>query len=83
MQRTHRQLQRTNDREQTTRRQIQTCKAFKQDRWPGDEGKHDAVPAAQHTQTMELSPGKSECPAHVLEDPVMVDELAVKTWVPF
>jgi hypothetical protein len=32
---------------------------------------------------MELSPGKSECPAHVLEDLAMVDELAVKTWVPF
>ena len=43
----------------------------------------DEVPEAQHTQTMELSPGKSECPAHVLEDLVMVDELAAKTWVPF
>ena len=43
----------------------------------------DEVPEAQHTQTMELSPGKSECPAHVLEDLAMVDELAAKTWVPF
>jgi hypothetical protein len=27
----------------------------------------DEVPEAQHTQTMELSPGKSEYPARVLE----------------
>ena len=38
----------------------------------------DEVPEAQHTQTMELSPGKSEYPARVLEDLVMVDELAAK-----
>ena len=38
----------------------------------------DVVPEAQHTQTMELSPGKSEYPARVLEDLVMVDELAAK-----
>ena len=39
----------------------------KRNRWPGDEGKRDVVPEAQHTQTMELSPGKSEYPALVLE----------------
>ena len=41
--------------------------AVKRNRWPGDEGKRDVVPEAQHTQTMELSPGKSEYPALVLE----------------
>ena len=57
--------------------------AVKRNRWPGDRGTRDVVPEAQHTQTMELSPGKSEYPACVLEDLVMVDELAAKTWMPF
>ena len=41
--------------------------AVKSNRWPGDRGTRDVVPEAQHTQTMELSPGKSEYPARVLE----------------
>ena len=56
--------------------------AVKRNRWPGDRGTRGVVPEAQHTQTMELSPGKSEYPARVLrassKDLVMVDELAAE-----
>ena len=41
--------------------------AGKRNRWPGDRGTRDVVPEAQHTQTMELSPGKFEYPTRVLE----------------
>ena len=35
-------------------------------------GAREIVPEAQHTQTIELSPGKSEYPARVLERPARV-----------
>ena len=51
---------------QTTRTQLQTC-SIQARTLAGRWRMRDEVPEAQHTQTMELSPGKSEYPALVLE----------------
>ena len=74
---------RTNNREQTTRTQIQTCKAFKQDRWPGDGGRVMKYLKHNTLRPWSFRPASLSILRASSKDLVMVDELAAKTWVPF